>query len=109
MGASVREELVALVLIFMYFFWVPVVKSTTTRCSYLHKSSVGNLQLEPRLHKEDRSQADAERLTMGKEVEITPPNVESPPIFSLRSKSPSLDDVYNQAKGDLNFISRQTG
>lgn len=75
------------------------VKPKVTRCSYLHKNSADNVQSEQRFQAKynDPSQTDAERLAVGKEVEITPPN---PPGFGVRRKSPSLDDVFNQVKGE---------
>lgn len=79
------------------------VKPKVTRCSYVHKNCVQSEQRFQAKYR-DQSQTDAERLAVGEEVEITAPNVESPPGFGLRrKKSPSLDDVFNQVKGEYTY------
>lgn len=77
-------------------------KSTTPRCFHPHPVHV--LPVEQGIHASYSDQThvseDTERLVMAKDVEITP--VEK--ATGLRRKTPSLDDVLNQLKGEYLYL-----
>lgn len=83
----------------MFVFLPDTAKSTNTRCSQMHQNPPCILQLQSELDRKYRvnSSKANERLATGKEVEIVADKTTS----GLNKKTPSLDNVLEQIKGEI--------